>query len=73
MAHDVKFHVPERPVGNADIEFRVRKDGVLFGRLKVSRGAIVWLPGNKSKGYRLSWDQVDGLAREHGRHGYYPI
>ena len=73
MAHDVRFSVPERPVGNADIEFHVRKDEELCGRLKVSKGAIVWLPGNKSRGYRLTWDQMDRLAREYGRRGHYPI
>lgn len=73
MAHDVKFQVPERPVGNADIIFRVRKDGAQFGRLKVSKGAIVWLPGNKTKGFRLPWAKLDTLAREYGRHGHFPV
>jgi hypothetical protein len=71
--HDVRFEVPERPVGNADIVFRIKKNGVQFGRLKISKGAAVWLPGKKSKAYRLSWDQLDRLAREHGRAGYFPI
>lgn len=60
-------------MGQGDIEFRAKKDGKQFSRLKVSKGAIVWLPGNKSKGYRLSWDQVDRLARDNGRHGHYPV
>jgi hypothetical protein len=53
--------------------FSVKKDGHRFGRLKVSKGCIVWLPGWKSKAYRLGWGQLDRIAREHGRRASYPI
>ncbi len=71
--HTVTFQVPERPVGHKDVEFKVIQDGELFGRLKVSQGAVVWLPGRASKGYRLKWKKVDEIAREYGRHGRFPI
>lgn len=45
----------------------------MLGRLKVSKGAVVWLPGNKSKGYRLTWDQLAKVAQESGVHGSYPV
>jgi hypothetical protein len=67
--HNLTFTVPERPVGNADIIFTVYQDGEKFGELRVSRGAAVWFPANKVKGYRLSWDQVDRLARDFGHYG----
>jgi hypothetical protein len=35
--------------------------------LRVSRGAVVWIPAEKSKGHRLRWRQIDRLAQEHGR------
>ncbi|MFC2000012.1 hypothetical protein ACFLXE_04560 [Chloroflexota bacterium] len=35
MAHKVTFTVPERPVGNRDIEFDIKKDGDMFGNLKL--------------------------------------
>lgn len=73
MAHDVTIRVPDRPIGAKDIVFTVVKDGQQFGRLKVSKGCVVWLPGRKSKGYRLGWAQVDRAAREKGRHGSYPV
>ena len=73
MAHDVSFRVPDRPVGQKDLIFSVKKNGTRFGRLKVSKGCIVWLPGWKSKGYRLNWNQLDRAAREHGRWGRFPI
>lgn len=71
--HTVTFQVPDRPVGHKDIEFTIFQDGDMFGRLKVSKGAVVWLPGRASKGYRLTWKKMDEAAREHGRHGRFPI
>ena len=38
MAHRVDFTVSERPLGNADVTFWVKRDGGLLGRLEVSRG-----------------------------------
>lgn len=73
MSYEATIRVPDRPVGNKDIVFKVRKDGEVLGRLKVSKGALVWLPGSKSKGYRLSWDQLARLAEDNGRWGSYPI
>jgi len=73
MAHSVTFNVPERPVGSAGIVFKVKKDDGRFGWLKVSKGSVVWWPRSKSKGYRLSWDQIDTLARDEGRRGDYTL
>jgi hypothetical protein len=36
--HDVRFTVPERPVGNVDIEFVVRRDGKKMGTLTTGSG-----------------------------------
>ena len=67
MAHEVKFEIPSRPLGVKDLVFTVRKNGAKFGELRVSQGAVVWIPAEKSKGRRLSWKQIDQLAQEHGR------
>jgi len=72
-SHDVTFRMPDRPVGQKDLVFSVRKNGDKFGRLKVSKGSIVWLPGWKSKAFRLGWEQLDRLARAHGRRGRFPV
>lgn len=71
--HTVTFQVPDRPVGKKDIVFTIMQDNELFGRLKVSKGAVVWLPGRASKGYRLNWSKLDEAAREYGHRGHYPI
>jgi hypothetical protein len=67
MAHRVTFSVPERPLANVDIEFNVRKNGTMFGTLKVSQGGIVWRSSPDSLGYFIRWHKFDQIAREQGR------
>lgn len=67
MAHKVTFNVPRRQLGREDIEFVVEKDGVRFGTLLVSKGAVEWRPTNKVYRRRLNWDRFDQLMRESGR------
>jgi hypothetical protein len=68
--HDVYFTIPERELGKADIEFRVKRNGAAFGRLRISNGSLVWVPANKKYGYRLSWREFNELAQEHGEEGH---
>lgn len=65
MAHNVKFTVPERELGRADIEFRVEKNSRPFGTLLVSKGALEWRPAYKWKGskIRIGWSEFDKYAR----------
>lgn len=67
--HDVWFTVPERELGKADIQFKVKRDGTAFGRLRVSNGSLVWVPANKTYGYKLAWTTFDQCARENGEEG----
>jgi hypothetical protein len=67
MAHTVTFNVPRRTLGREDIEFVVEKDGVRFGTLLVSKGAVEWRPANKVYRRRLRWGRFDQLMREAGR------
>lgn len=67
MAHKVMFALPDRELGKADIEFKVKKNGQMFGRLLVSKGAVVWRPRNKHRGRRLSWRRFEEIIGEHGR------
>ena len=66
--HEVSFTVPERALGKADLEFRVKRDGKVLGRLKVSNGTIVWVPKDASYGYKMGWVDFDKLIQEHGKH-----
>lgn len=68
MAHKVTFSLPERELGHADIEFLVRREGSVIGKLLVSKGAIVWRKKWKSKrGKKLGWARFHELMQEHGR------
>lgn len=70
MAHDVSFAVPDRPVGRADIEFKVQKDGAKFGTLRVSKGAIVWVEADHTYGFKMGWQQFSELMQKHGTNGH---
>jgi len=65
--HDVKFTVPERPLGKADVEFSIKRDAEVLGRLKVSNGTVVWVPKNKRYGVKLGWVKFDELMQKHGK------
>jgi hypothetical protein len=67
MKHDVKFLIPERNLGRADIEFHVRKSGKKFGTLKVSKGSIVWVPKDNTYGYKVGWDKFDTNMQRDGK------
>lgn len=64
--HDVRFTVPQRPVGNADIEFVVYRNGKKYGDLRVSKGAMEWIPADKTWGTKFSWKQFNEAAKKHG-------
>jgi hypothetical protein len=61
--HDVRFSIPERELGKADIEFKVKKASKTFGTLRISKGSMVWFPKDTSYGYKIGWNDFDGLMR----------
>lgn len=67
MAYKVKFSIPERELGRADIEFKVKRNGAMFGTLKASKGSIVWVPKGKSRGYKIRWRAFDELIKAAGK------
>jgi hypothetical protein len=68
MAHTVKFEIPRRELGRANVEFLVYKDGQVFGKLLVSKGAIVWRKKWKStRGRKMGWGEFHRLMQENGR------
>ncbi len=62
--HNVSFEIPRKPLGRADVEFRVRRDGRAFGTLTVSNGSIVWFPKGTTKGFKMGWQGFDETMRE---------
>jgi len=65
--HDVQFTIPERRLGNSDVEFAVYSDGERLGLLKVSKGAVVWRHANKKLGYVMDWTAFDRVMQRDGR------
>ncbi len=68
MAHKVRFSLPERELGKADIVLGVERDGARIGTLKVSKGSVVWVRAGAKYGYKMYWDAFDALMQEHGTH-----
>lgn len=62
--HDVSVSLPKQPLGRADIEFLVKKDGDTFGTLTISNGSVVWFPRGTSYGLKVEWTKLDKLLQE---------
>jgi hypothetical protein len=62
--HDVLFNVPQRRLGKTDIDFTVRIDGELFGKLAISNGTIVWFPRGSKNGLKMGWKKFDDMMQE---------
>jgi hypothetical protein len=68
MAHAVTFSLPKAEVLHTDLEFIVKRNGQAFGKLLVSKGAVVWRRRGKYwRGKKLSWLAFDGVMQERGR------
>ena len=65
--HDVRFTIPERTLGNSDIEVAVYSDEERLGLLKVSKGAVVWRHANKKLGIVMDWATFDRVMMREGR------
>lgn len=65
--HDVRFSIPERELGKADIEFKIKKDGKVLGKLTVSKGSIVWFPKDRTYGHKIGWTKFDEFMKEQPR------
>jgi hypothetical protein len=55
--HDVTMNLSHPiTVMNVDVEFEVRADGELMGKVQISRGGIDWMPF-KSHPREATWEQ----------------
>jgi hypothetical protein len=64
--HNITFSIPERDLGNADVEFFVKHDKSKLGTLKVSKGSVVWVPKDHTYGYKIAWKDFATLMKENG-------
>ncbi len=68
--HDVKFSVPPRPLGHADLEFVVDRDGAKLGTLKVSKGTVEWVKADHTHGHAIDWTKFAELMAAQGKNGH---
>jgi hypothetical protein len=64
--HEVKFSIPERELGKADLEFKVKRNGTTLGTLKISRGSVVWVPKDAQYGYKMDWADFHRIMAKQG-------
>ncbi len=64
--HNVKFTIPQRDLGRADIKLDVNTRGTKLGTLKISKGALVWVPKDHTYGRKLAWMDFGTLMERHG-------
>ena len=63
--------MPVVTVGKSDVIFQVKRGRNKLGRLRVSRGNIVWLPKGYTYGYALDWDKLGEVAEQNGKRRRY--
>lgn len=67
MKHSVVCSAGELDVQRSAVQFRVRRGGRVLGRLRVSQGALVWIPKSRwrrgSGRRRYTWKKFDELMR----------
>ena len=66
MSHNVTFTIPEKDLGRADVEFKIKIDKTVFATLKVSKGSLVWVPRDKTYGYHINWCSFDEFMQQKG-------
>lgn len=68
--HDVTVKTPPLEVGKVDVIFRVKRDGLAHGRLKVSRGGVEWMQRSDiKKAFHMDWNKFDQVFSAHGDKG----
>jgi len=66
--HKVTFSLPERQLANEDVIFHVYEDNSKFGRLRISKGAIEWLPRGHKRPYKMGWKRFEKVIKEYYGH-----
>ena len=62
--HKITFTLPQREIENEDVVFNIFEDGEKFGTVKISKGAIEWIPKKHKKPYKLGWKSFDKAIKE---------
>jgi len=66
MAYDVSLKTAAFDVTKKDVEFHVKHNGAMLGRLLLSKGGVEWVPKDHEKGHHLKWREFGALLEENG-------
>ena len=67
-AHEIEMQVPAQSIKNSDATITIWADGVVHGRLLISRGSVDWVPGRATKRrYSMTWEKLDEVMKAQGR------
>ncbi len=67
MKHDMTMECPKLLIGKTDVVFRIYKNEDKFGKLKISKGSIVWMPKNAKIGKKMRWSVFDRFMRDNAK------
>ncbi len=56
-----RFQFHNAPLGRADVEFLIKRDGKVHGTLAISNGSVVWFPKGTSYGLKTGWAKFEKL------------
>ena len=70
MTHEVTFSLPTRYLELSDLEVKVKSNNKMFGRLRISKGSLVWIPRHHSVGFKFNWESFNRTAINHGKYGH---
>jgi hypothetical protein len=62
--HDVSFDIPQRRLGKTDVNFYIRADGEILGKLSISNGSIVWFRKLSRNGRKMGWKRFDEMMQQ---------
>ncbi|MEL7499026.1 MAG: hypothetical protein AAFN77_15570 [Planctomycetota bacterium] len=62
--HKVVMELPPREIKRADVKFKVKRDGKVFGTLEISNGSVVWFPSGTTYGRKMRWEKFHKLMED---------
>jgi hypothetical protein len=66
MAYDVSLKTAAFEVTKKDVEFQVKHDDAMLGRLRISKGNVEWVPKDYEYGYQMNWKEFGALMATNG-------
>jgi hypothetical protein len=67
-SHEIEMYLPKTQVVKTDVEFVIRENNKILGRLFISKGNIEWVPNNhRTTKYSHKWSEFADWMKATGR------